>query len=299
METLFLIGGSGFIGKHLARHLSATYSVSVYDKNIDHDFFSFYPSIRTIELDLVKEHIPFEIASPDYIINLASVVTAERALCLFDELLASNLKILLNLYDRFKEEKKLKLFVQFGSLEEYGAENAPFSEEARESPNSPYGLIKQLTTNTTLMLYRNYGFPSTVVRPANLFGPLQNATKFLPYLVECLKGGQPINVSPCEQKRDFIYIDDFCEAITAILQSYNRCRGEILNIGSGESHSLQSIIEYCKTSLRSASPVNYGALPYRENEVMNLSCSVDKIFRLTGYKFPSVLKQRLADYLNL
>ncbi|MHC8501877.1 NAD-dependent epimerase/dehydratase family protein, partial [Bacteroides hominis] len=78
---------------------------------------------------------------------LASIVTAERNMSLFDELISSNLKILLNLYERFKEESLLKLFVQFGSSEEYGSEQSPFREEDRECPNSPYALVKQLTTN--------------------------------------------------------------------------------------------------------------------------------------------------------
>ena len=140
METVFLIGGSGFIGKNLAQYLSQKYHVHVFDKYIDQPFFTSYPSIETTELDLVSQRIPQDMPSPDYIINLASVVTAERNMSLFDELISSNLKILLNLYERFKEESSLKLFIQFGSSEEYGSEQSPFREEDRECPNSPYAL---------------------------------------------------------------------------------------------------------------------------------------------------------------
>lgn len=298
MQTLFLIGGSGFIGKHLARHLCGRYQIWVYDKYIDHAYFASYPSIRTFELDLASAPLPASAVRPDYIVNLASIVTAERDLSLFDALVTSNLKILLNLYDRFKNEEGLKLFIQFGSAEEYGTEHAPFTEDTRESPNSPYALVKQLTTQTALMLHRNYGFPAMVVRPGNLFGPLQNPAKFLPYIVSRLKTGLALEVSPSEQKRDFIYIDDFCGAIDALLQHAAGCVGEIVNVSSGESLSLKSIIEYCKEELHSASPVHYGALPYRENEAMNLSCSIEKLTRLTGFTLPFDTYQRLKDYLN-
>lgn len=298
MQTLFLIGGSGFIGKHLARQLCSRYQISVYDKYIDHAYFAAYPSIRTFEGDLASTLLPGSTLTPDYIINLASIVTAERDLSLFDALINSNLKILLNLYNRFKNEEGLKLFIQFGSSEEYGTEHAPFTEDIRESPNSPYALVKQLTTQTALMLHRNYGFPAMVVRPGNLFGPLQNPAKFLPYIVSQLKAGLALEVSPSEQKRDFIYIDDFCDAIHAILQHAAGCVGEIVNVSSGESLSLKSIIEYCKEELHSASPVHYGALPYRENEAMNLSCSIEKLTRLTGFTLPFDIRQRLKDYLN-
>ena len=153
-KKIFLIGGSGFIGKNLVRCLSPYYQISIFDKYIDHDFFADYPSVNVYQLDLVADNIPSEIIAPDYIINLASIVTAERDLSLFDELISSNLKVLLNLYERFKDTSSLKLFIQFGSSEEYGSISSPFKEENREYPNSPYALVKQLTTNTALMLLK-------------------------------------------------------------------------------------------------------------------------------------------------
>lgn len=49
MEKIFLIGGSGFIGKNLVRCLSPYYQISIFDKYIDHDFcrLSFCKCIST------------------------------------------------------------------------------------------------------------------------------------------------------------------------------------------------------------------------------------------------------------
>ncbi len=73
-------------------------------------------------------------------------------------------------YMLLKNDERLKLFIQFGRSEEYDNNGSPFVETMREEPNSPYALVKQLTTNTALMLYCNYGFPVMVVRSGNLFG---------------------------------------------------------------------------------------------------------------------------------
>lgn len=295
MNTLYLIGGSGFIGKNLVRCLSPFYSITVYDKYIDRVFFASYPDVETHILDLVREKLPVEKPTPDYIINLASIVTAERDLSLFDGLISSNLKILLNLFERFKKDDELRLFIQFGSSEEYGSEGSPFKEENREYPNSPYALVKQLTTNTAMMLHRNYGFPAMVVRPGNLFGPGQNRSKFIPYVIEQLKKGEPLNVSPCEQKRDFIYVDDFAEAIHRLLDNSDKCVGEIVNVSSGNSISLKEIIEFYKSELHSTSEVHYGALPYRENETMDLRCSISKLYSITRpqYSVKQALKRNI------
>jgi nucleoside-diphosphate-sugar epimerase len=281
METLYIIGGSGFIGKNLVRVLSPFYQITVFDKFIDETFFGGYPSVKTVKMDLVEDIISTSVETPDYIINLASIVTAERDLSLFDALIASNLKILLNLFNRFKEDNKLKLFIQFGSSEEYGNAQSPYVETVREQPNSPYALVKQLTTNTAMMLHANYGFPTMVVRPGNLYGPGQNRSKFIPYVIEQLKRNQPLDVTPCEQRRDFIHVDDFSEAIHALLNHAEQCKGEIVNVSSGSSISLKEIIETYKEKLHSTSVVNYGAKPYRTNEMMDLCCDISKLLRIS------------------
>lgn len=277
MEKLFIIGGSGFIGKNLVEKFVSRYDIAVADKYIDGFFFKNYPQVKLLRMDLVEETISQDYETPDFIINLASVVTAERDFSLFGGLISSNLKVLLNLYERFKNDKRLKLFVQFGSSEEYGNEGSPFVETMRECPNSPYALVKQLTTNTALMLYRNYGFPAMVVRPGNLFGPGQNPSKFIPYVTDRLKNNLPLDVTPCEQKRDFIHVDDFCEYIEKLIQNYKKCAGEIVNVSSGRSVSLKSIIEDYRDMFHSSSIVNYGAKPYRENEAMDLCCDIAKL----------------------
>lgn len=298
MEKVFLIGGSGFIGKNLVNQFRKNYEVHVIDRFIDGQFFAERPEVKTLKMDLVEEQVPVDYPSPDYIINLASIVTAERNFALFDGLIASNLKVLLNLYDRFKEDKNLRLFIQFGSSEEYGNEGSPFKETMRECPNSPYALVKQLTVNTALMLHSNYGFPAMAVRPGNLFGKYQDTSKFIPYVIQSLKANAPLNVTPCEQKRDFIYAEDFAWCIEQLVKNYKKAIGKIVNVGSGESISLKEIIEICKEYINSSSLVNYGALPYRENEVMDLRCDEERLSGIINHEIKFNITNRLKEYIQ-
>lgn len=80
MEKIFLIGGSGFIGKNLVRCLSPYYQISIFDKYIDHDFFADYPSVNVYQLDLVADKIPSEIIAPDYIINFLQQAPSPKVL---------------------------------------------------------------------------------------------------------------------------------------------------------------------------------------------------------------------------
>lgn len=299
LDKLYIVGGSGFIGKNMVRCLYEKFAISVFDKYIDSEYFSQYPDVQCYEIELDKDQIDGSVETPKYLINLASIVTADRDLELFDDMIQSNLKVLLNLYNRFKNDSALKLFVQFGSSEEYGDIEGPYTESMREQPNSPYALVKQLTTNTAIMLHRNYGFPSMVVRPGNLFGPLQNKQKFIPYIIDQLKANLPLNVTPCEQKRDFIYVDDFVVCIEKLLHNADSAIGEIVNVSSAESVSLKEIIEICKEYLHSKSVVNYGALPYRAKEMMDLRCSMERYCNITHNRMICNIHERLKLMIEL
>jgi len=159
-------------------------------------------------------------------------------------------------------------------------------------------LIKQLTTNTSLLLYRNHGFPLTVVRLGNLFGPLQSEKKLIPYVINKLKKNESLDVTFCEQKRDFISTNDFVNLLDKLLFHPSKCKGEIINISSGKSIDLKSIIEFCKKELRSDSIINYGALAYRENETMDLNCDISKLQNILNEVINIDVCKSLKEYIR-
>ena len=189
---IIIFGGCGFIGKNLTKYLKKFYDVIVIDKYIDDIFLKenkieFY-QYNFENIDQLRKIINKE--KPNYIINLISYVTSVRELNLFPKMINSNLDILLKIYETTKDLETLKLVMQFGSGEEYGNIEAPFTEIMKEEPVSPYAIAKLLTTNTALMLYKNYNFPICIVRPSNLFGKYQTKDKFIPYILEKLKNNE-------------------------------------------------------------------------------------------------------------
>lgn len=297
MERLFLIGGSGFIGKNFVDVFDKKYDIYVFDRYIDEQFFAGYDS-KTYRIDLVSDRIPADCPDPDYIVNLSSIVNTSDDLNLFDQLISSNLKVLLNLYEQYKACDTLKLFVQFGSSEEYGTATSPFREEEREEPTTPYALVKQLVVNTSLMLYRNFGFPIMAVRPGNLFGKFQNPKKFIPYVITQLCKNEPLNVSKCEQKRDFMYINDFVYCLDRVLSNHEKTKGEVINLSSGKSKSLRTLIEMCSNLIGSKSIINFGAVPYKAKEIMDLNCSIKKYESIIGEPVPGNLQNALNQCVD-
>ena len=295
MKTILIAGGFGFVGKNMIEQLSSKFHLVIIDKYVDEDFainhyVSYYQNdfnnSEEIKKIMEKEH-------PDYIINLVSIVTAKRDLKLFEEMITSNLMVFLSLYKASKNLSSLKLFVQFGSAEEYGNIDSPFLENNRESPMSPYALIKQLTTNAAIMLNRNYSFPVCVVRPGNIFGKYQNGKKFIPYIIFSLINDEPLKVSSCEQKRDFIHVVDLIKIVEKILNNSDKAKGEILNVSYGKSISLKEIIIYCRNETNSKSKIDFGSIDYRENEMMNFICDIRKVENIIGGNIESDFYNKL------
>lgn len=286
MNKIIIFGGCGFIGKNLSKYLKKFYDVVVIDKYIDKLFLKenkirFY-QYDFEDIDKLREIINLE--KPEYVINLISYVTSIRELGLFPKMLNTNLDILLKIYEATKELENLKLVMQFGSGEEYGNIQAPFNEKMKEEPVSPYAIAKLITTNTALMLNKNYNYPICVIRPSNLFGKYQSKDKFIPYIVEKLKSNQEILTTYGEQKRDFIHIDDFIQIIKELLEKNNLVKGEVINVGSGISIALKEIILNLKEKLNSKSEIRFGAIPYRENEMKDFCLDISKLENILSRK---------------
>ncbi|MCJ7572047.1 MAG: NAD-dependent epimerase/dehydratase family protein [Candidatus Thermoplasmatota archaeon] len=279
MEKLLITGGFGFIGKNLIENLCNDYEIFIIDQDIDHQFLNKNKDVKFYKYNFLKDDNIKEIIldeNPNYIINLISIVTAKRNMGIFNEMIQVNLHILLKLYEATKELKELKFFLQFGSGEEYGNIKSPFKESDRECPNSPYALAKQITTNTAIMLNKNYNFPIAVVRPGNLFGKYQRNDKFIPYIINQLTDNKKIETTLGEQKRDFVYAPDFAKGISLVLKTHDKLLGQIFNLSSGKSFSIKEIILFCKKYIDSSSEIEFGVIPYRENEIMNFELDISK-----------------------
>ena len=300
-EKILLLGGFGFIGKNIVEMWDAYYDLVIIDKNIDDEFTKRNPHLRYYQYDFSNQEEFEKIIShekPQYIINLISIVTSERDLNLFPSMIKSNINILLNVYELVKNLESLKLLIQIGSGEEYGNISSPFKETDKEYPSSPYAIVKLATTNTALMLNRNYNFPICVVRPANIFGKYQEKNKFVPYVIESLKKNKSINMTLGNQKRDLIYVKDFLFLLKSLMINSDKVLGKVINIGSSGSVTLKEIVLYLKKIMKSSSTLNFGAIPHRENEIMDFLLDDSRLYQIIEKKSKLNILEKISEYIG-
>ncbi|CAM3026940.1 dTDP-glucose 4,6-dehydratase [Legionella worsleiensis] len=115
----------------------------------------------------------------------------------------------------------------YGSLDEH---DPAFTEQHMYQPNSPYSASKAGSDHIVRAYFHTYGLPVTTSNCSNNYGPNQHKEKLIPKVIHSCLNQQPITVYGTGQNiRDWLYVEDHCEAIDVILQK--GMIGEVYNIG--------------------------------------------------------------------
>ena len=127
----------------------------------------------------------------------------------------------------------------FGML---GPGDPPFSEKTPYSPNSPYSASKASSDHLVRAYHHTYGLPVTISNCTNNYGPYQFPEKLIPLIIlNCLQG-KPLPVyGDGQQIRDWLYVEDHCQAISDILLKGKN--GETYAIGGNNQPPNLEIIQ--------------------------------------------------------
>ena len=154
----------------------------------------------------------------------------------------------------------------------YGVpETLPIGETTPLKPNNPYALSKRLAESVAEYVHHTTELPITVIRPFNIYGPGQNPEFLIPVIIEQALRSDKIVVQDLAPKRDYLYIDDLARALVKTVE----CREGfgIYNIGSGESFSVQEIIDLAQEAVGCRKPVESRAQP-RQHEIPDVVADI-------------------------
>lgn len=108
------------------------------------------------------------------------------------------------------------------------------------------------------------------VRLQQMFGPGDDRSKFVSHVIEtCRLNEARLALTAGEQLRDFIHINDVVSAYDSILhRSHTLATGDIIDVGSGFTVTMRQFVELVHGLAGSTTQLDFGAVPYRENEAM-------------------------------
>ena len=269
-KKILIVGGTGFIGFHLARKcLQKKWHVVSFSKNKPRKI-RYLKKIKYLIGDLSKTKDLKKVNQYfDYVVNLGGYVDHTNKVKTFN----SHYKGCKNLSKIFLK-KKIKSFIQLGSSGEYGTLKSPHKESFVGNPKSIYAKAKFLASSHLLNLYKKKKFPITILRLYQAYGPRQDINRFIPIVINACLKKISFNCSDGKQLRDFIHVDDVVKVIIKSLNS-NKSKGEIFNIGSGKPEKIKSIINLLTKKLNGGQPC-FGRIKLRKDEILKIYPNITK-----------------------
>jgi dTDP-glucose 4,6-dehydratase len=159
------------------------------------------------------------------------------------------------------ERRKNFRFLHVSTDEVYGSlgpQDPPFCETTPYAPNSPYSASKAASDHLVRAYHHTYGLPTLTTNCSNNYGRFQFPEKLIPLMILNALEGKPLPVYGDGQNvRDWLYVEDHCEAIATVLARGRP--GETYNIGGwNEKRNLEIVQTICdivdEASPRRAAP---------------------------------------------
>jgi nucleoside-diphosphate-sugar epimerase len=133
----------------------------------------------------------------------------------------------------------------------------------------------------------------------HFYGPGCSTSNFITAMLERLKNNEStIDLTEGEQQRDFIYYEDIISAFEVVVNKNETITsGSTFQVGSGETLSIKELMLFLKEQTGSGSRLNFGAIPYRENELMVSETDIQALRNL-GWKPEYMIKEGLVKMIN-
>ena len=259
-KVYIVTGGSGFIGTNFIRFMlvngfaeriinldKLTYAGNPQNLlEYDNDKRYAFAQGDICDQELVQEL--FILHKPDVVVNFAAESHVDRSIDGPGDFVKTNisgtyvlLQEALRYYRSLNNDQQSRFRFHhistdevFGSLEEDGF----FTEETSYDPSSPYSASKAASDHLVRAWQRTYGLPVIISNCSNNYGPYQFPEKLIPLMIINCLNEKPLPVyGTGENIRDWLFVDDHCDAIHTIIE-----KGEIAetyNIGG--NNEIQNI----------------------------------------------------------
>jgi nucleoside-diphosphate-sugar epimerase len=178
----------------------------------------------------------------------------------------------------------------------YGPPRAlPVSESHPLAAFNPYSHTKILAEETVRFYMATFGVQASVVRPFNVYGPSQGHHFLIPEIVRQLldPANDEITVADLRPRRDYIYVADL---VSLLLKTVDAGAGGVYNAGSGESQSVQWIIDTVSELAGICKPIRSTEQP-RANEILDVVADVAHASRDLDWRPSTSLRDGLARTL--
>lgn len=286
-KRILVTGGNGFIGSCTVNRL-VKYGCTVYamirESSDTWRLDEIRDSINLIRIDIRDSDAIVKWMSkikPDYIFHMAAYGVDSRQQ---DYETAAEVNIIGTL-NMVKAAAAIgcEKFLNTGTSMQYGNKKKGIKEEDYYKPTNIYGSTKGAAAIIAHQIAHESNLDIATIIPFGVFGEKEGSHKFFPHVILSALRNEEIQLSLCEQYRDYCYIENIIDGFMMAAGS-SEIKNEIFNIGSGTVYQLKYYVEIIMRQLGSEKKVNYGAVEYRKNDLWSPKPDLTKITTRLGWK---------------
>ena len=306
---ILVTGGAGFIGSHLVEKLLALgHEVSILD-----DFNDFYdPRIKHDNIAAVADRIGihqmdlreanavrtlFHREKFDVIVHLAARAGVRPSIHHPQLYYDTNVIGTLHLLEAARATG-IERFIFASSSSVYGiSKKVPFSEEMHITQTiSPYAASKIAAEFLCSTYSHLYQMRIIALRFFTVYGARQRPDLAIHQFTKKIRAGEPIDqFGDGTTRRDYTYIDDIIQGVTASL-NYNGPLFDIFNLGESETVQLKDLIAAIENAVGKKARINQ--LPEQPGDVPLTCADISKARKLLGYNPTTPLAVGLPKFVE-
>jgi UDP-glucose 4-epimerase len=310
-KCILVIGGAGYIGSHMVRTLlEQGHSPIVFD-NLSTGHEEFIPKdIVFIKGDLCKEksiQAVFKKYPVDTVMHFAASALVSESMSNPLKYYYNNVSACINLI-RAMLAYRIQRLIFSSTCSVYGEpERMPLREDSETNPINPYGRSKLMIENILRDTSEAYDFSYSSLRYFNVAGAHSSGeigekhdpeTHLIPSILKVVKGekkeliifGDDYSTPDNTCIRDFIHVDDLCQAHLLALEALRRkSKSDIFNLGNGAGYSIREVLKTVEEVTGREVKVKIG--PRRTGDPARLIASYEKAKKILGWQPKADLKQ--------
>jgi nucleoside-diphosphate-sugar epimerase len=289
---ILVTGAAGFVGSHLAERLVAL-GHSVQGIDCLTDYYSralkelnlgdlHRQGVEVLPLDLAQDDLRPALPGVEFVIHCAAQ-PGISATTPFEAYVRNNLTATHRLLQAVEDSASLRGFVNISTSSVYGA-FATQSETAEPRPTSYYGVTKLAAEQLALSCQRTKGLPVCSLRLFSVYGPRERPEKLYFRLIQAILEDRALPLYEGSERhvRSYTYVGDAVDGIVAVLDRWDRCSGEIFNIGTDSTITTGEGIQIVEEII--GKRVKVLAKPRRPGDQLKTQANIEKARRLLAYE---------------